>query len=156
MGQRAGESEPDARRWPNREAQAQAGTREGRRRLVEELTEALRGARSMRGAKGSQRDVQLGVAGADVARGGFAECGIQSLQQVCYGFGFSADQSHACVSCRRRPMPLSTSIISVEYLSNRCREEGCASALLTVPTKNWPIFTNSLQPVPADRDINCC
>ena len=33
----------------------------------------------------------------DVFFRGFAECGIQPLQQVRYGFGFSADQSSACL-----------------------------------------------------------
>src|ERR1019366_5870735 len=38
--------------------------------LVEEFAEGLRGARSMRRAERSQRDVQLGVGDANVARGG--------------------------------------------------------------------------------------
>jgi hypothetical protein len=70
VGRRAGEGEADARRRAHREADAQARAREGRRRLVEEFAQGLRGARSMRRAQGCQRDVQLAVADADVARGG--------------------------------------------------------------------------------------
>src|SRR5262249_59739945 len=43
---------------------------EGRRRLVEHLTEGLGGARSMRRAEGSQGDMQLAVADADIACSG--------------------------------------------------------------------------------------
>jgi hypothetical protein len=70
MGRRAGEGEADARWRANREADAKARAREGRRRLVEEFAEGLRGARSMRRTEGSQCDVQLGVADAHIARGG--------------------------------------------------------------------------------------
>src|ERR1035441_968608 len=67
MGRRAGEGEADARWRANREAHAQARAREDRRRLIEELAQCLRGARSMRRAERCQRDVQLAVADADVA-----------------------------------------------------------------------------------------
>ena len=67
VGRRAWEGEADARWWPSREADAKARTWEDRRRLVEELTQSLRGARSMRRTEGSQCDVQLRVADADVA-----------------------------------------------------------------------------------------
>ena len=73
VGRRAGEGEADARRRAHREADAQARAREGRRRLVEEFAQGLRGARSMRRAQGCQRDVQLAVADADVARGGLMQ-----------------------------------------------------------------------------------
>jgi len=50
------------------DAQARAG--EGRRGVVEHVTENLRGVRSMRRAERSQRDMQLAIGDADVTRGG--------------------------------------------------------------------------------------
>src|SRR5437016_5747114 len=66
-GRRAWEGEADARWRLSCEADAKARTWEDRRRLVEELAQSLRGARSMRRTEGSQCDVQLRVAEADVA-----------------------------------------------------------------------------------------
>src|ERR1039458_4264184 len=87
MGRRAWEGEADARWRANREAHAQVRAREDRRRVIEELAQCLRGARSMRRAERCQRDVQLAVADADVAGGG-----EQLLQEgaslcVCMGVG---------------------------------------------------------------------
>src|ERR1017187_6482945 len=85
MGRRAGEGEADARWRANREAHAQARAREDRRRLIEELAQCLRGARSMRRAERCQRDVQLAVADADVAGGG--EQLMQERASLLFGTG---------------------------------------------------------------------
>jgi hypothetical protein len=63
---RAGESQADARRRTDGEANAQASAREHRSSLVENLAEGMRGACSMRGAERRQDDLQL--AGADFER----------------------------------------------------------------------------------------
>src|ERR1035438_8312137 len=85
MGRRAGDGEADARWRANREAHAQARAREDRRRVIEELAQCLRGARSMRRAERCQRDVQLAVADADVAGGG--EQLMQERASLLFGTG---------------------------------------------------------------------
>jgi hypothetical protein len=59
VDRRTGEGEADARRGADSEADAKARAREDRRRLIEELAQCLRGARSMWRAQGSQRDANV-------------------------------------------------------------------------------------------------
>src|SRR5215469_17073950 len=70
LDRRAGESKPDTPRRTHCEANAQAGSWEDGRRLVEELTERVGGVRAMGRAERSQGEIELAVGDMDVAHGG--------------------------------------------------------------------------------------